>query len=94
MLWLRAGSQKSPTLMYDSSISLCLVQNEGFLAGWASNRATAKPSSFTQIWPRYRNIPLAFGFTPSVGLDEGLAEYMAWIVHDPVTLRRLEETQP
>ena len=36
----------------------------------------------------------AFGFTPSVGLDEGLAEYMAWIVHDPVTLRRLEETQP
>jgi UDP-glucose 4-epimerase len=34
----------------------------------------------------------AFGFVPSVGLDEGLAEYMAWIAHDPVTLRRLAET--
>ncbi len=34
----------------------------------------------------------AFGFAPSVGLDEGLDEYMAWIAHDPVTLRRLEET--
>jgi len=36
----------------------------------------------------------AFGFAPGVGLDEGLAEYMAWITHDPVTLRRLEETRP
>jgi nucleoside-diphosphate-sugar epimerase len=36
----------------------------------------------------------AFGFTPSVGLDEGLDEYMAWIAHDPVTLRRLGEKQP
>ena len=34
----------------------------------------------------------AFGFVPSVGLDEGLAQYMAWIAHDPVTLRRIEET--
>jgi nucleoside-diphosphate-sugar epimerase len=36
----------------------------------------------------------AFGFAPSVGLDEGLDEYMAWIAHDPVTLRRLTETRP
>ncbi len=35
----------------------------------------------------------AFGFSPSVGLDEGLADYLPWIAHDPVTLRRLAETQ-
>lgn len=34
----------------------------------------------------------ALGFVPSVGLDEGLAQYMAWIARDPVTLRRLAET--
>ena len=33
----------------------------------------------------------AFGFVPSVGLDEGLDEYMAWIARDPVTQRRLVE---
>jgi nucleoside-diphosphate-sugar epimerase len=31
----------------------------------------------------------AFGFSPSVGLDEGLGEYVAWIAGDPVTQRRL-----
>ena len=36
----------------------------------------------------------AFGFAPSVTLDEGLDEYMAWIAHDPVTRRRLQETTP
>ena len=35
---------------------------------------------------------MAFGFAASVGLDEGLDEYMAWIARDPVTQRRLEET--
>jgi UDP-glucose 4-epimerase len=34
----------------------------------------------------------AFGFVPAVPLDEGLDEYMAWIVRDPVTQRRLAET--
>jgi UDP-glucose 4-epimerase len=34
----------------------------------------------------------AFGFSPTVGLDEGLADYLPWIAHDPVTLRRLAET--
>jgi nucleoside-diphosphate-sugar epimerase len=27
----------------------------------------------------------AFGFSPSVGLDEGLADYISWITSDPVT---------
>jgi hypothetical protein len=52
MLWFRAGSQKSLTFMYTCSTSLFLVQKEGFLAGSASNRATAKSSASTQIRPR------------------------------------------
>ena len=31
----------------------------------------------------------AFGYEATVGLDEGLGEYLAWVVHDPVTVRRL-----
>lgn len=30
----------------------------------------------------------AFGFSPNVGLAEGLREYMEWLCHDPVTLER------
>jgi len=33
----------------------------------------------------------AFGFVPSVGLAEGLDEYMAWVARDTVTQRRLVE---
>ncbi len=36
----------------------------------------------------------AFGFTPGVGLDEGLHEYLSWIREDPVTQRQLAETRP
>jgi len=35
----------------------------------------------------------AFGFVPSVALDEGLEEYLGWIVDDDVTRRRLAETR-
>ena len=31
----------------------------------------------------------AFGFAPTVGLEEGLSEYMSWVAGDPVTQRRL-----
>jgi hypothetical protein len=44
MLWLRAGSQKLLTFMYNCSSSLFFVQKEGFFAGSASNRTTAKSS--------------------------------------------------
>ena len=33
----------------------------------------------------------AFGYRPAVGLGEGLAEYFAWIIQDPVTRRQLGE---
>jgi len=33
----------------------------------------------------------AFGFTPSVALADGLADYAAWIAEDPLTRRRLTE---
>ena len=32
----------------------------------------------------------AFGYEPRVGLEQGLAEDLAWIVRDPVTLAQLE----
>jgi nucleoside-diphosphate-sugar epimerase len=35
----------------------------------------------------------ALGYTPSVDLEEGLAEYMTWIRRDSLTRRQLEETQ-
>jgi nucleoside-diphosphate-sugar epimerase len=35
----------------------------------------------------------AFGYQPSVDLREGLAEYLAWIVQDPVTRRQLGEAK-
>jgi UDP-glucose 4-epimerase len=36
----------------------------------------------------------AFGFRPRIGLEEGLAEYLAWIAEDPVTRRQLAEVRP
>jgi nucleoside-diphosphate-sugar epimerase len=36
----------------------------------------------------------AFGFVPGVPLDRGLDDYMAWIVQDPVTQRRLDGVEP
>lgn len=33
----------------------------------------------------------AFGYAPGVGMDEGLAAYLAWIATDPVTARQLAE---
>ena len=33
----------------------------------------------------------AFGFEPTVELEAGLAEYLAWIATDPVTARQLAE---
>jgi len=35
----------------------------------------------------------AFGFVPRMGMAEGLAEYMAWMRQDPVTIRQLEQSQ-
>jgi len=41
--------------MYTSSMWLFFVQKEGFFAGCASKRTTAKSRASTQIRPWYRN---------------------------------------
>lgn len=35
----------------------------------------------------------AFGFRPSVGLEDGLRDYLEWLANDPVTLARWESAQ-
>ena len=36
----------------------------------------------------------AFGYEPTVELEPGLAEYLAWVACDPVTQRQLAEVRP
>ena len=65
MLRLRNGSQKALVFEYTCSTWLFFVQKEGFFAGSASSRTTAKSSASTQIRPRYRNLSFLLGSTTS-----------------------------
>jgi len=54
--------------------------------------APPRPGDVRDSLADIRAAQKAFGFSPSVNLEDGLAEYMAWIKQDPITKKQIENT--